>query len=168
MRAFVVVSPESSGNHLISELLESVGCPLHNFRSVDPEKYLNNMVTAVSIPSSDQWYHIEQDIIVPLKVRGYTDIKIIISFRSWDYMIQSQIRNGHRQSWSEALGIAQKSFRHIFTTIGNNEFTLVMFDRLVSTVGYKEKLLLELGLPIETNYKIWNSNARYATMETAV
>lgn len=148
MKAFLVVCPESSGNHMISELLESVGCRLVEYRYNKIPPANSNIVVSMSMPSNNMWFNLE-DIIKELK--DY-DVFTLIGIREWFGTINSQVNRGRVADNRAANTAIQEAYRRIFSTIGYNDFMVVSFDKMVDEPDYKIKILKHLGLSTNTSY----------------
>ena len=149
MKAFLVVSPESSGNHMLRELLESVCFSVVKHRYENIPLASVNIVVSMSMPSNNRWFNVE-DILNELKSKGY-DTFTLIGVREWLDTLNSQVKRGRVHDHRAAHSSTQEAYRRIFSTIGYNDFMVVNFDRMVDNPGYRNKLLEYLGLP-KSNY----------------
>ena len=150
MKAYLVVCPESSGNRMISELLESVGCKLIDGRYNVVPLAKEDIVLTMSMPSNSHWYNVF-DVTNMLKEKNY-DVTVIVGVREWFGTLASQVKRGRVPDIKASISSTQEAYKRIFGTMGYNDFIVVSFDRMIDEPNYKTRVLEHLGLPTMTNY----------------
>lgn len=177
-RAFLVVGPESHGNHLVTDILINAGCIGHagNHMPWQPENKVllrdlekpwesesptdvqpwdkkppideDPIVWRRSIPHGNTWIDITR-VIRDLKSRGYLTTVIIVTRDTYSG-IQSQLKWGHVVSLEEGKAKISQAYIHIFRHLLWTQvtYTMVNYEALALYPKAQDFLLQQLGLPL--------------------
>lgn len=176
--ACLVLGAESSGTHMVTELLISAGCIGHAGDHVDwqiDERTLaedvfrpwesvaptdqqpwdrelpsdqSPIVWRRSIPHGGDWVDIT-GLIRVLEGRGYS-VRTVVVTRDRHATIRSQLKWHHAATAAAAADSIDRATRHIFAHLQGcaPDFIQVAYESLVRDPGARESLLLSLGLEV--------------------
>lgn len=181
-RAFLVLGAESSGTHMLTDLLISAGCAGHSGDHTDwlidkthladspnlPWKSKlptdqqpwdtkipfdqNQIVWRLSAPHGGEWPQI-RDIAEQLRANGYLPQAVVI-VRDQYPTIQSQLKWHHKNNYPDAQQSIQLAYTHIFKELaeGDVSYSVTTFESLTGEPKAAERLLEQLELKVPADY----------------
>ena len=184
LRAFIIVGPQSSGNHLMWDIFAKSGCYGEKWKRQGlaemVEKRLSPIVWHGSMPKGglivqkfsdgtekklqDPCWHNLGDRIGSLRWAGY-DVCVIVLIREIMATVKSQVHHFPKEIPSIAVAIfeIQKAYRRIFQTLPDDvNYAVVSYEALVHQ---KEDTLRGLSQMFDFNLnhdiEITNENAKW-------
>jgi hypothetical protein len=168
MKAFLVLGPESSGNHFVTDILVNAGCKGDSghrgtweagAENAVPQPWDNELprdgttpiVWRRSVPHGGDWVDIK-GMVGNLRKLGYTVVAVVI-VRNMFATIRSQIRRRMHNTEGEIRVNFRRALVRIFTELEKEgvPFVLQTYEALVNYPEAQDCLLkqLELPLPVE-------------------
>ena len=197
-RAFLVLAPESHGGHLVTDLLVSAGChgasgdhgpwyperqelgegdqkPWDHDLPVDRQPWDERapsgedpIVWRRSIPHQRAWSNIDS-MVHSLEEAGY-EVTAIVVTRDRYAAIQSQLKWRHVPDATTARANISRAWVHIFDHLDRAgcPFLVVSYEALVRHRAAQDRLLEELGLPLDGDRPdVWDGNRKWYAGEVA-
>ncbi len=182
--AYLVVGPESSGNHLVTDILCHAGCHGQSGDHTDWQQTDGDRSTVahddlqpwdVCMPDDQDpivWRrsvpHLEKlpniaEMVASLEARDYT-VTVVVVTREKYATVQSQIKWGHIINTQQGLEQIEQSYQHIFQHIkkAGVAHTLVNYESLVNYAHASKFLLIELGLKLpKQNFSMFDGNIKW-------
>lgn len=172
-KAFFVIGPESSGTRLMTSILVE-DCGVYGEYSHYQLKFEDKETLAPkfntheeqhvafrrSLPHARLWPNLYETIRI-IQDAKYV-VTMLILHRDWNAMIQSQVKNGHVGSSSEARFNIKRAYREIFTAINGIglDYINIVYECL-KTIGYVKWLSSELELPFVEKIQVTDENKKY-------
>ena len=162
-KAILVLGPESSGLHLMTNILIACGCQGNAGEGPYDEqpwdKALPTVETPIvwrrSFPHGGKWTDVGS-MVGKLQILGY-DVSCIIMVREYGAMLDSQVRHVHVQDAEKARVNIRQSYEYIFhyMTRRNAPYVLVSYESLIyQPAPTIANLLKALGLPPFDPYRV--------------
>jgi hypothetical protein len=179
-RAFLVLGPESHGNHLVTDLLVHAGCHGRSGNHVpwsgewqegidDRQPWDEKLPTDEdpivwrrSVPHLKHWPDIRGMIDV-LERRGYT-VHAIVVHRDRYAAIQSQLKWRHVADPEVARANIERAYPYIFAHLqaAAVKSTVVNYESLAHYPAAQDDLLEELGLDAPSErLEVWDANRKW-------
>ncbi|MGR8933736.1 MAG: hypothetical protein ACU837_05010, partial [Gammaproteobacteria bacterium] len=180
-KAFLVLGPESHGNHLVTDILVHAGCHGHSGDHVAWDEPWQAGVHADSQP----WDHAlptDEDPIVwrrsvphlknmpdiknmvdSLEARHYQVTAIVVTREPYA-ALQSQLKWRHVENPAAGIINIEKAYKHIFSQLEKADIHFVMtsYEALVNYPEAQDLLLRQLTLELpETRLPIWDGNKKW-------
>lgn len=182
-RAFLVVGPESCGNHLVTEILIAAGCigdtgqqnsfetdpgpPDQRPQRWDTETPTDQdpIVWLRSMPHGGQWPDLD-GILRALQEHGYA-VTGVVTVRDWHGAVRSQVERTHVKRPSVAKGHLRIAYQNIFGPFAELSvpYIVTTYEALVNVPGAQAWLCEELGLKPGPWVRTWNANGRHYARE---
>ena len=177
--AYLVFGAESSGNHLVADILINAGCLGHSGDHPDwhgdfkgwtdaqpwdesPPTDETPIVWRRSIPHGGEWISIAA-FIKTIKERGY-EVKCVVVIRELHPTVESQLKWRHVQSRDQGVSNIARAYLHIFTHIARADvpFVVTSYEALVNYPEAQDLLLEELGIPLPPErLETWDGNKKW-------
>ena len=180
-KAFLVLGPESHGNHLVTDILVNAGCLGHSgdhtpwsepwrkdaHNDLQPwDRALptdqDPVVWRRSVPHLKQLPAIK-DMVDKLEMRDYQVTAIIVCRERYAAQ-QSQIKWRHVENSQSASTNIQRAYKHIFSQLDEADihFVVTSYEALVNYPEAQDSLLrqLDLALP-ELRLEVWDGNQKW-------
>lgn len=160
-RALIVAGPESSGTHLVTDILCELGGVTEEMRRWDAWLPTEEELAVIrwSFPHAKRWpdiVHTRQT----LSLRGY-QVRQIITMRDQNALIKSQIAHHHVGSEREARRNIGEAYRRLFGNLVDYPI-LVAYDSLVRRPrAFVAWLAEELRLQGDVTFKITDETAKH-------
>lgn len=179
-KAFLVLGPESHGNHLMTDLLVHAGCVGHSghstWREEQGEDFPHDeqpwdlelprdqdpIVWRRSVPHLQEWPDIK-GMVESLEERDYT-VQAIVMTRDRHAALQSQLKWHHIGSLEAGQDNIEKAYAHIFHQLKESDipFQMVSYESLVTYPQAQDRVLEELGLELPVvRFETWNGNTKW-------
>lgn len=174
-KIYLVFGPESSGNHLVTNILIKGGIKRGTSTSdvINPKNMEREdfpIVFRRSFPHGGVWYKWEE-MLKPLfqkKLIQKEDIFVIVLIRNWSCAIKSSIKRGHSKNYSESLFKLKKAYKNILEQIKDLDYMFFSFDETIINKEQQVKFLFEqCEIPIKEDKikeicsKITEENSKY-------
>lgn len=165
-RAFLICGPEATGTRYLASILCQAGCfgqsthqqTLDNDIPVDKE----NLVWRRSLPHAHKYPNIGS-MVDDLELKGY-EVRLLLTMRSMDILVQSQVKNSHVKTREDARKNVMKAHRHVARFLLDRPdivFDFVPYESILTTDGVRG-LLQYLGLPDnKLPSRITDGNTKY-------
>ena len=179
--AFLVLGPESHGNHLVGDILVHAGCeghsgdhapwqgPRQESRNSDVQPWdqalptdQNPIVWRRSVPHLKHLPDI-RGMIESLEARDYKVTAIVVT-REPHAALQSQLKWRHVSNRAAGMANIEKAYRHIFTQLDTAgiHFVVTSYESLVNYSEAQDLLLRQLKLDVPAErLPVWDSNRNW-------
>jgi hypothetical protein len=181
-QAYLVLGPESSGTHLVADILVNAGCQGHSGNhcdwraetapagvSYDDQPWDHEepvdqtpIVWRRSVPHGGEWPDIV-GWINRLQNSAY-QVSVVVVVRDWHATIQSQLKWGHVKTRAKAEMSLWTAYMYIFEGLKRAKapFVVTTYEALVNYPEAQDGLLEELGLDLpEKRPEVWDGNAKW-------
>ncbi len=184
-RAYLVLGAESSGNHLVTDLLVEAGCMGNSGFGGDWQDQSSTQIADDTQPWDLRFPKDEDPIVwrrsVP-HLRKYPDIASMVQrLRKRDYSVtgfvvvrdrhavaRSQVHRGHVESLEESVANIQSAYRHIFRHVemADLDYEMVSYESLVQSAEARKLWLRSLNLNEEAAaLSLFDGNQRWYEAE---
>jgi len=177
--AYLVFGAESSGNHLVADILVNAGCLGHSGNHPDwhgefkgwsdaqpwdksPPIDETPIVWRRSIPHGGEWTNIKS-FIKNVRKRGY-EVKCVVVIRELHPTVESQLKWHHVQSRDQGADNIARANLHIFSHLAAAKvpYVVTSYEALVNYPEAQDKLLEELGIPRPAaRLETWDGNKKW-------
>ena len=167
-KCYLVLGLESSGTRFLTKLLILNGCygsdrhhqPLDSLNFVgapDVIVFRRSIPHAMKLPDL-------VEIRRRLMTAGYTIVPILI-FRLPDYVLASQVRNGHIRRVGQGLRNCTDAFREVFPQLSNIP-VVISYEALVHCKEYRHRILKYLlGIDSIKDMEVRDGNEQYGSLK---
>lgn len=163
--AYLVIGPESSGTRMMTKILIKAGCAgdSGHIQRWDTQPLLgNNIVWRRSVPHAG--HSLSSVRFANLaKSQGYTPVLIIMN-RDWHAAAQSKVSQSLAVDYNSALLAIASAYNFLYEGLNKTDykFITVSYESLVQRpMKVLKQISLFTKLPINTNYKIKDGNAKW-------
>jgi hypothetical protein len=177
--AFLVLGPESSGNHLVTDILINAGCKGHSGNHPDwhgefegwsdaqpwDTEHPSNETPIVwrrSTPHLKEWSDLAA-LMNGLMDKDY-DVKAVVVVRELYPTVESQMKWRHVSSPGEGRQNVQRAYLHIFRQLDRVgiPFVVASYEALVNYPEAQDCLLMELGIALPPErLEVWDGNKKW-------
>lgn len=164
-RAFYTIGAESSGNRMFNHCLASAGVygdPSlgHNLEDLNFSETPDLITLSRSVPHGEIIPEPKSEAKLLIDA-GYEVIPIHI-YRKTDFIVASQIKEGHAASTEQALRSIELAARiaYDFAKWLDHSLTTVIYELFVNHKEVRDDLFAQLGLSMP-NYPLYNANEKY-------
>lgn len=184
-KAFLVLGPESHGNHLVTDILVHAGCHGHSGDHANWDKqwqagvHNDNQPWDHALPTDEDpivWRrsvpHLKnmpdiKNMVDSLEARQYEVTGIVITREPYA-ALQSQLKWHHVKNLATGITNIEKAYKYIFSQLekANIHFVMTSYEALVNYPEAQDLLLQQLTLELpETRLPVWDGNKKWYVSE---
>jgi hypothetical protein len=177
--AYLVFGAESSGNHLVTDILINAGCLGHSGNHPDwhgdfrgwsdsqpwderPPTDETPIVWRRSIPHGGEWIDIAS-FIKKIKKRGY-EVTCVVVIRELHTTVESELKWHHVKSREQGRNNISRANLHIFSHLAKARvpYIVTSYEALVNYPEAQDRILEELGIPLPSErLETWDGNKKW-------